>query len=225
MDREFKGIWIPAEIWLHPELTLVEKAMFAEIDSFTGNGSSFFKSNDQIQAEYGISRPTVSRSINKLEQLGLIVRRFDGRVRHLSSNAACSEFTGRVKPVIRQSDQNDQADGSNDTSKKKRKNKPKNKVDIVLPFDTPEFIQAWDLWVNYKREEHSFHFKSASSQQGALKKLSNLCNNDEQEAIAIIHDAIANGWKGLWARQKPKRTGAQDGSVIGAYIRGLGAQR
>ena len=41
MERNFKGVWIAAEIWLDKDLTLVEKALLAEIDSFTGNGKSF----------------------------------------------------------------------------------------------------------------------------------------------------------------------------------------
>ena len=32
------------KVWLDRDLTLVEKALLAEIDSFTGNGRSFMKS-------------------------------------------------------------------------------------------------------------------------------------------------------------------------------------
>ena len=60
MDRQFSGVWIPAEVWLDNRLTLVEKALLAEIDSFTGNGKTFHKCNDTIQTEYGISRNTIS---------------------------------------------------------------------------------------------------------------------------------------------------------------------
>jgi hypothetical protein len=58
MDRTFKGVWIAAEIWLDKDLTLVEKALLAEIDSFTGNGKSFMKSNDTIQSEYSQTTPS-----------------------------------------------------------------------------------------------------------------------------------------------------------------------
>ena len=33
MDRNFKGIWIPKEIWLAEDLTMQEKVMLVEIDS------------------------------------------------------------------------------------------------------------------------------------------------------------------------------------------------
>ena len=33
MQRGFKGIWIPKEIWLSPDLNYVEKILLVEIDS------------------------------------------------------------------------------------------------------------------------------------------------------------------------------------------------
>ncbi len=65
MERNFKGVWIAAEIWLDKDLTLVEKALLAEIDSFTGKGRSFMKSKDTIQCEYGGSRNTIGRPLLK----------------------------------------------------------------------------------------------------------------------------------------------------------------
>ena len=126
MEREFLGVWIPREIWLDPDLTLVEKALLAEIESFTGAGKSFFKSNDVIQEEYGISRPTITKAIAKLEARGLICRRFDGRVRHLTKQAECKNFTGRPKKTNKQSVKSKQAEGKDSTAKKQEKEKPKN---------------------------------------------------------------------------------------------------
>lgn len=33
MSRKFKGIWIPANVWLGTELSIIEKVLLAEIDS------------------------------------------------------------------------------------------------------------------------------------------------------------------------------------------------
>ena len=97
MERNFKGVWIPAEIWLDARLTLVEKALYAEIDSFSGNDKTFHKSNETIQLEYGVSRPTISKAIKKLESLGLISAAFDGRIRHLTVQADRKILSGRGK--------------------------------------------------------------------------------------------------------------------------------
>jgi len=31
MQRDFKGVWIPSEIWLSEKLSLIEKVLFVEI--------------------------------------------------------------------------------------------------------------------------------------------------------------------------------------------------
>ena len=36
-ERDFKGIWIPKEIWLSEQLSLVEKVLFVEIHSLDFN--------------------------------------------------------------------------------------------------------------------------------------------------------------------------------------------
>jgi len=73
-----------------------------------------------------------------------------------------------------------------------------NTTHIVLPFDSDLFKESWTLWKKYKKEEHKFGYKSAVSEQAALKKLSNLSNNNEQDAIELIEHAIAQGWKGFY---------------------------
>ena len=34
MDRDFKGVWIPKEIWLCKELSALDRVIYAEIDSY-----------------------------------------------------------------------------------------------------------------------------------------------------------------------------------------------
>lgn len=45
MERDFKGIWIPKEIWLNTHLTMNEKLFLVEIDSLD-NEKGCFASND-----------------------------------------------------------------------------------------------------------------------------------------------------------------------------------
>lgn len=72
---------------------------------------------------------------------------------------------------------------------------------VVMPYDSKKFIEAWEFWLDYKKNEHRFTYKSVKSEQVALKQLSELANN-EQEAIKIIQVSIANGWKGLFKLDK-----------------------
>ena len=74
-------------------------------------------------------------------------------------------------------------------------NKPKE--GLIFPFESEVFKKAWRNWIDYKKGEYSFNYKTLQSEQGALKKLSELSKN-ENEAIKIIHESIANGWKGFF---------------------------
>ena len=53
-QREWKGIWIPKEIWISPELSLIEKVLFVEIHSLD-NERGCFASNDYFAKFFGVS--------------------------------------------------------------------------------------------------------------------------------------------------------------------------
>lgn len=76
---------------------------------------------------------------------------------------------------------------------------------IELPFNSQEFVEAWQDWLEYKRLEFKFQYKSPQSMKAALKKLNGLANQDEQTAIKIINESMANGWKGLFALKEEKK--------------------
>ena len=96
MDRDFKGIWIPKEIWLDSRLNITEKALLAEIDSLdTENHCT--AGNDYFSKFFGVSESTITRGISRLKELGFIESEFDGRVRKL-----------RVVKLTRQSRQIDE---------------------------------------------------------------------------------------------------------------------
>lgn len=69
---------------------------------------------------------------------------------------------------------------------------------IVLPFDTQTFGEQWAVWKDYRANADGFEFKTPISEQAALSKLGNLSQYNEAAAIAIIHQSMANGWKGFF---------------------------
>lgn len=96
MQRDFKGVWIPKDIWLNEQLDITEKAVFAEIDSLD-NENGCTASNDYFTKFFKVSESTITRAISHLKELGLIESSFDGRVRTL-----------RVVKLTRQSSQIDE---------------------------------------------------------------------------------------------------------------------
>ena len=70
-ERDFKGIWIPREIWLASELTLLEKIFLVEIDSLD-NDQNCYASNAYFAEFFGISKGRCTQVIKSLEAKGFI---------------------------------------------------------------------------------------------------------------------------------------------------------
>lgn len=104
-NREFRGIWLPREIWLAENLNAIDKIILAEIDSLD-NENHCTAGNEYFASFCQCSEVTVSRSIKKLIDLGYISKiSFDGRVRKLKSNVKI-----RVIKEINESYQNDKSE-------------------------------------------------------------------------------------------------------------------
>lgn len=71
MQRDFKGIWIPKEIWLNENLGWSEKLLLVEIGSLANNGECF-ASNEYFAKFFGVSKDRISKMITKLKRLNLI---------------------------------------------------------------------------------------------------------------------------------------------------------
>lgn len=71
VSRDFKGIWIPKEIWLASDLTLQEKVFLVEIHSLD-NEDGCYANNRYFADFFGISITRVSEVINSLVEKGLI---------------------------------------------------------------------------------------------------------------------------------------------------------
>ena len=75
IERNFKGIWIPKEIWESDELTLREKVFLVEIDSLDGDDGCY-ASNDHFAKFFGLSKNRCSEVINSLNHKGYITIRY-----------------------------------------------------------------------------------------------------------------------------------------------------
>lgn len=75
MERAFKGIWIPKEVWLSKDLTLQEKVFLVEIDSLD-NKSGCYASNKYFAEFFGLSKNRCSEVIKSLEKKKLITIKY-----------------------------------------------------------------------------------------------------------------------------------------------------
>ena len=86
-ERQFKGIWIPKEIWLDNNLSALDKVILAEIDSLDDENNGCYASNQYIADFCKCSESKVSKTISTLKKQGYIyVQNFDGRKRYIKSN-------------------------------------------------------------------------------------------------------------------------------------------
>lgn len=91
-DRDFKGVWIPKEVWLDKRLSMLDKGILAEIDSLDMGEKGCFASNEHLAEFCQCSLTKVSTSISKLIELGYVsVASFDGRKRFLKSRLSKNE--------------------------------------------------------------------------------------------------------------------------------------
>ena len=72
MNREFRGIWIPKEVWLNKDLSANEKILLAEIDSLGGLSDGCFASNQYLAEFFGLSKDRISKLISGLKNKGYI---------------------------------------------------------------------------------------------------------------------------------------------------------
>jgi hypothetical protein len=86
MNRDFKGVWIPKELYLNEELSWTEKILLVEIHSID-KGEGCWAGNEHLAKFVGISISRLTDILTQLRKLGYIVdRSFDGRKRFLSAN-------------------------------------------------------------------------------------------------------------------------------------------
>ena len=71
MERDFKGVWIPKEIWMSKDLTLQEKVFLIEIDSLD-NEKGCFASNAYFADFFNVSTSRCTQVIKSLQDKGFI---------------------------------------------------------------------------------------------------------------------------------------------------------
>jgi hypothetical protein len=70
--RKFKGVWIPAEVWLDRTLSITEKVMLVEVDSLQDELRGCYASNAHFAKFFDLSLSRVSEIISGLADKGLV---------------------------------------------------------------------------------------------------------------------------------------------------------
>lgn len=202
MDRDFKGVWIPKEIWLDNRLNALEKVIFVEIDSLDLSESGCFAGNEYIADFCQCSVRKVSDAISKLTELGYVkTESFDGRTRVLKicfANSASQPSKNCVADT-----QNFPVPTSNNNTSNNTNNKKERKRSASVSYDS--IVNAYTA--NNELRIAIFEFikmrkflnkpMTSNALQLMLKKLNSLAS-DEATKIAIVNQSSMNSWLSVY---------------------------
>lgn len=226
-NRDFKGVWIPKEVWLDDRLSALDKIILTEIDSLDQGEDGCFASNDYIANFCQCSSTKVSTSITKLIEYDyLYVRKFDGRKRYLKSRLSfferqdlkkCKAGFKKIKDI------NTSNNTPTNTFKKERKKEEK-----ITGYD--EIINSMVDDPNLKNAIYEFikmrKLIKKPMTDRALTMLINKLNklsSDKYIQIKIIEKSILKNWSDIYPYKEEvnneinRRSNKRDGSEFSEY--------
>ncbi|WBA79580.1 helix-turn-helix domain-containing protein [Endozoicomonas sp. GU-1] len=85
------------------------------------------------------------------------------------------------------------------TGNKKPETRPKTKpLSQLTTYPDQLNYEAWISWLEYKRDEHRFTFKTEKTELTAINKLIKDTSGNQQMQADWIENSIANGYKGIF---------------------------
>jgi len=82
---------------------------------------------------------------------------------------------------------------------KEKKGKEMKEIKIINTNNfSQDFLNDWNTWLNFKKTNFKFTYKTIETEQIAFNSLYKLSNQNQNTAREIIHQSIANGYKGLF---------------------------
>lgn len=86
-------------------------------------------------------------------------------------------------------------------------------TDLPENLDTPEFRQAWELWLAYRKERRLAAYKPI----GLARQLNALAAFGPQSAIEAIERSIQQNYQGLFPKPvlEPARASGRPGKKVG----------
>lgn len=205
--KVFKGVWIPRQIINHPALTAIDKMLWADIDSVSGENRGWIKLNKTVADEFGVSERSITRAVAKLKELRL-VNQADWNRRVLTTQGVdimsmeVDKMSRGVDKLARQGRQNVEArvdklstiDNNIENTLEKTKESSIRMSDVMS--------EVWGEWLADKKERKEGY--TGRGERAAFTRLMNLAKGDEGVAIQIIHQSLANSWKGFFPLKHDK---------------------
>ena len=182
-NRDFKGVWIPKDVYLNTQLSLIEKILLVEIQSLD-NEKGCFAGNTYFAEFLGVSITSISLGIKKLIELGYIEKvSFDGRKRILKCTMKDieNEHVKNVKPAFQKV--------------KSKVSKSENIIIHNTNTSNNTYKDCIALYDNFCKEQTGMKCKMNASEGKAMKEIiSYLQSNIQDQNITKALDYIFTNW-------------------------------
>ena len=184
-NRDFKGVWIPKEIWLNTDLSIIEKVLLVEIDSLDNSDRGCFASNEYLAKFVQLSEGRVANIISDLKKRKFIIQVFfDGRNRGLKLHPQQSRFA-----------KNSNAESLKTTkqsSQKQQHNNTVNKTTNNTDYSSCEFENSppFDTEIKNPFSRQSYH-NSLTYEQGEKEKEKSSAKKEKEKQPSETYSAFA----------------------------------
>lgn len=197
-NRDFKGVWIPKEIWLNTDLSIIEKVLLVEIDSLDNSDRGCFASNEYLAKFVQLSESRVAHIISDLKKREYVVVVFtDGRNRGLKLHPQQSRFAKNSKAEsLKTTNQSSQKQQHNNTVNKTTNNTDYNssqtqfdthlKEEIKNPFTRKKLDD-----LNTKKEkERKENFAPKEKKEKEARDPNEIYQ--AYECFCLFHESVTN---------------------------------
>jgi len=163
----------------------------------------FITSIKNLSEETGLSPKQVRICLDNL----ILTKELGKRTTNLNTTISVLNFdyyqtngkpNGKRRANGGQTEGKQRATDNNDNNANNETMKEQKRKEILMPFESNDFLNMWNLWKQFKKQQFNFTYKSAISEQAALTDLNTKANGQELSAIEIIKQSMAAGYKGLF---------------------------
>jgi len=205
----------------------MQLAIWADVYTMNKTGMIYYRTNEQLSERWQADERTVRRVVRQLIECGAVSARQDGKRRILTAttefeakqrtkrstdqsvpgpNCPRTKLSAKEDQPVREGGPTGPKKGDQlapqvehrvEQEEEQRVKRANAALEIVMPWESEAFADAWREWKEYKRVEKRFTFKSPKTEQTALHKLYQDAEGNEQLAIYAIGASVAAGWTGL----------------------------
>ncbi|WP_288464053.1 helix-turn-helix domain-containing protein [uncultured Pseudomonas sp.] len=224
IPRQFKGVWIPAEVWLDHSLSITEKVMMVEIGSLQDPVRGCYASNSHFARFFGLSSSRVSEIISALSAKGLLrvelirdgrqvverrvrLTNLFGKSNTYSENTATLFGKGGDPYSEKAEESNTKSNSTTEGERAAAKasstaSRKASKFDPLTACPANVTPSVWADWCQHRKE-----IRKPLTATTCAKQTKTLAGHHAPDAV--INQSISNGWTGLF----PEKVlpGAQQG--------------